>query len=566
MVQRAARPSFNIDLLSALKKLVVAFFHSEERRKAWGLLSLLVILLLCVSAVNVILSYIGRDFMTFLTDKKSDEFYSLLPPYIAAFAFATAIAVFYRYTEERLALVWRNWMTLHLMKKYFFQRSYYKLRMNREIDNPDQRIAEDVKNFTATTLSFLLVVLNSTITVAAFIGVLASISNRLVYVLVAYAVVGTVGTVLVGKRLVRIYNKQYQREANFRYGLVRVRDNAESIAFYRGEARERLDLMRRFKGVFRNTLNLIGWNRNLGFFTTSYNYVAIIIPTVLVAPLYFKGTVPFGAVTQAGGAFLQVLAAMSVIITQFERLSAYAAAAHRLSTLWDTINARDLSEGEDDPEFEIEEGNQLKLDNLTILPPKSQRTLVKNFSLSLPKKSAVLIMGESGSGKSSVLRTIAGLWNSGSGTIQRPRLKEMMFLPQRPYMPIGSLRAQLLYPSREVGGQDEKLRKILKKVNLDSILARVEGDLSKQLDWSNVLSLGEQQRVSFARLLFQEPKLAFLDEATSALDEKNEELLYTLIRTLGVSIVSVGHRSTLIKFHDRVVTLQGDGNWNIVNS
>ena len=504
--------------------------------------------------------------MNSLSDHKVANFYSLLPLYIATFAAATGIAVYYRFTEERLALVWRNWMTQHLLKKYFFSRSYYKIRMNQEIDNPDQRICEDVHNFTATTLSLLLIVLNSTFSALAFIGVLASISYQLVLVLILYAMVGTIGTFFIGKRLVRIYNKQYQREANFRYGLVRVRDNAESIAFFRGEARERLDLTRRFGAIFRNTTSMIGWNRNLGFFTTGYNYLALIVPTVLVAPLFFDGKIQFGVVIQAGAAFAQVLAALSVIITQFERLSAFAAGVNRLEGLWDVLNARDLHDGEDDPEVSVSEGAELTVTNLTVLPPKSKRILVKDLCFSLAKKSALLIMGESGTGKSSILRTIAGLWSTGSGSIERPRLRQMMFLPQRPYMPLGSLRAQLMYPSRETKVPDEKLKQILREVHLESILKRVDNDLSCILDWSNVLSLGEQQRVSFARVLYQQPELAFLDEATSALDEPTEAMLYQLLRTKGISLISVGHRSTLRQFHDRVLTLVPNGQWELQHS
>lgn len=559
-------PSFNLHLLIALRKLVVPFFRSEERRKAFTLLILLLLFLCAVSGINVVLSYLGRDFMTALADKKSELFYTMLPKYLLGFAAATAIAVMYRYCEERLALAWRNWMTLHLIKKYFFSRSYYKIRMNSEIDNPDQRIAEDVKNFTATTLSLVLIVLNSFITAIAFIGVLGSISQTLVWVLISYAVLGTAGTILIGKRLVRIHNRQYRREANFRYGLVRIRDNAESIAFFKGEARERVDLIRRFRTVFRNTVNLIGWNRNLGFFTTAYNNLSLIIPTVLVAPLYFQGKVEFGVVSQAGSAFAQVLAALSVIITQFERLSAFAAGVHRLEGLWDVLNAKDLGDKEDDPEVTVEEGTELRIDALTVSPPNTDRVLVSDLSLNLPRKGALLIMGESGTGKSSILRTIAGLWNSGSGMIQRPRLRQMMFLPQRPYMPIGSLRAQLMYPGREAEGSDEKLKETLKMVNLEGILQRVDGDLSRQLDWSNILSLGEQQRVSFARLLYNEPLLAFLDEATSALDETNEKMLYELVRSRGISLVSVGHRSTLIRFHNEVLRLSSNGTWKVQNS
>ena len=558
-------PSLEGLFFKSLTQLVVPFFKSEERKKAWKLLIILLFFLIGVSAVNVLLSYLGRDFITALSEKKAEAFYTILPKYLLAFVLATLIAVLYRFVEETLALVWRNWMTQHLLKKYFSARSYYLLQMSKEIDNPDQRITEDLKNFTATTLSLFLIVLNSTITIVAFVGVLASISSMLVFVLIFYAIVGTGLTVWIGKRLIRLHNRQYQKEATFRYGLVRVRDNAESIAFYRGEARERIDLMRRFKRVFTNSKALIQWNRKLGFFTTGYNYLALIVPTVIVAPLFLEGKIEFGVVTQAAGAFAQVLAAMSVIITQFERISAYAAGVFRLHGIWEAVKAKELKESDDDPEILFEEGQRLILKDLTVRPPHSDRVLVENLSLKVKDKSALLLMGPSGSGKSSILRTIAGLWLNGSGSIERPRLREIMFLPQRPYMPVGHLKAQLMYPSRRENGRgsDEALVELLRKVNLEDILKRVNGDLLMELDWSNVLSIGEQQRLAFARLLYHTPRLAFLDEATSALDEENEALLYSLAREAGITLMSVGHRSTLRKFHDFVLNLLDEGRWNI---
>lgn len=550
------------DIISALSTVILPFFKSEAKRKAWIMLLLLLIGLLVVNAINVGRSYVERDFVTALTAKQSDKFYRLILLYIGTLAGATVAAVLYRFVEEKLGMAWREWMTQHLLKKYFHKRAYYNLRLHEEIDNPDQRIAEDVKNVTSVTLSLFLILLNSIITVGAFVGVLATISWNLVIVLVAYAVSGTVFTFWLGRRLVRIHNRQYQREAAFRYGLIRVRENSESIAFFHGEPRERLGLVKSFQSVLRNTNYLIGWNRTLGFLTTGYNFLALVLPTIIVAPLYLSGKVEFGVVTQAAGAFSQVLAAMSVIITQFERMSSYTAGMFRLEALWRVLSAQTLKDEEEDPEIAIEEGNRLKLKELTVKPPKSKRVLVKKLDLNVRPGSGVLIMGESGSGKSSILRTIAGLWNSGEGTIQRPRFKEMMFLPQRPYMPLGNLRSVLMYPTRDSDISDEALKKILKRVNLDSVLKRTEGDLRVTLDWGAILSLGEQQRLSFARVLVRAPKLVFLDEATSALDEDNEKLLYEILEKDQLTFVSVGHRSTLKPFHNDLLTLEGSGKWS----
>jgi len=553
----------NLRFTRSVWKLSRAFFIADSRRRAWGMFALLIALLFLVNGVNVLLSYIGRDFMSSLEARNPAEFYKNLWFYLIGFACATLLAVFYRFTEERLALIWREWMTQHLLKKYFFNRAYYRLRNRKEIDNPDQRVAEDVRSFTATTLSLLLIVLNSIITIVAFMGVLYSISTALVVVLFIYGVVGTVATVYIGRRLVRLHFRQYRREADFRYGLIRVRDHAESVAFYRGEPRERIDLSRRFRSVFRNFSRLIIWNRNLGVFTTGYNYLALIIPTIIVAPLYLAGTIKIGVVTQAAGAFAQVLAAFSIVITQFERISAYAAGVGRLESLWNALNADAFSEEDDDPQIAFEEGDSLVLKGLTVSPPGQSRILVEQLDLALKKGKSLLIMGASGRGKSSILRAIAGLWQSGGGTVFRPQLREMMFLPQRPYMPVGSLRAQLMYPAREKHEKTKELLKTLREVNLESVLERTRGSVDIVLDWANVLSLGEQQRIAFARLFYQKPKLAFLDEATSALDEENEEMLYKKLRESKISYISVGHRSTLRPFHDFVLTLEDEGKWQL---
>jgi putative ATP-binding cassette transporter len=403
---------------------------------------------------------------------------------------------------------------------------------------------------------------NSVITLMTFVGVLWTISGQLVSVLVLYATVGTTISLLFGKRLAGLYFNQYQREANFRYGLVRVRENAESIAFYRGEKREHRDLIERFNDVLENTLWIIGWNRNLGFFSNSYNYLALIVPSLIVGPMYIHGRVEFGVVTQAEGAFAQVLAAVSIIIAQIENLSSFSAGVRRLGDLWDNLDTFDEEDAREAEEAQIEineEALHLKLDDVTVQTPGGEKVLARSLSFQLPRRGSLLIMGESGAGKSSLLRTIAGLWQSGTGAIDRPAHKRLMFLPQKPYMVPGNLRAQLMYPLNEEDADDQAITKAIEKVNLDDIYARVDGDLKKVVDWTNVLSLGEQQRVAFARLFLKKPSIAFLDEATSALDEDNERLLYERLRDSGIAYVSVGHRSTLKEFHDTLLVLSKDG-------
>jgi vitamin B12/bleomycin/antimicrobial peptide transport system ATP-binding/permease protein len=546
-----------------------AFFASERRRKARGFLTTLVMLALAVGGVQVLMSYAGRDFMTAITRKDPAGYWSALGWYLGSFALAVPISVYYRWVEERLALLWREWMAQHLVKRYFNNRAYFRLRGSESVDNPDQRISEDVRNFTTSSLSFLLIILNSLVTLVAFIGVLWLISGTLVFMLVSYAIAGTVISIMIGRKLVRLHYQQYEKEANFRYGLVRVRDNAESIAFYRGEKREHLDLFNRLASAVANMRLVIILNRRLGFFTNSYNYLALILPILVVAPMFMSGKVEFGVVTQATGAFAQVLAAFSLIITQFGGLSTYLAGVQRLGSLWDQLDEHDAEEERiayEAANVPTEDSRIVKLDKLTICTPGKGKTLVEELSFELRAHQSLMIMGPSGTGKSSVLRTIAGLWPGACGALERPAFVHLMFLPQRPYMVEGNLRDQLLYPYPDRGVEDDEIRQVVDQVNLSDIFDRVEGDLDKVVDWGNVLSLGEQQRVAFARLFLRKPKFAFLDEATSALDEANQQDLYQLIKKSGISFISVGHRTTLVQFHDRVLILNSSGSWSIKNS
>lgn len=562
-------PKFTRHVWSQLWRLSKPFFFGKSWKKGWGLLGGLIVLSLAVTQVALAANKANGDLMTGLQKSNSQAYYSALWIYLGTFLFAIPLAAFARYMEERLGLTWRDFLARTLMKRYFHNRAYYRLGSIKEIDNPDQRISEDVKNFTTTTLSFVLILINSTIQVAGFSGVLWAISPILVAVLGGYALFGTLGAFFIGRRLIGLNYLQYEREADFRYGLVRVRDNSESIAFYRGERRELKDLRGRLGGVVGNMLVLIRWNRNLAFFTTGYNYLALILPTIIVAPLFLSGQKEFGDITKAIGAFSVVLAAVSLVITQFERLSAFAAGVTRLGALWDYLDEQD---SEDDLDVELdqihisEEARTISLDGLTVKTPNGERLLIRELDVKLPPGGSLLIMGESGSGKSSLLRTIAGLWSCGEGHIGRPPYRNMMFLPQRPYMIPGTLRAQLEYPGAGKAPTDEDLRTILATVNLEALPDRVDGDFDRDADWVNMLSLGEQQRLSFARLLIKKPAIAFLDESTSALDEPNEERLYAYLKKHRYTFISVGHRSTLMKHHDRVLRINKDGTWTIENT
>ncbi len=564
-------PKFTRHVWFQLWRLIRPYFFGRTPGKAWTQLGVLITLSVTSTAVSVIWAgYVMSDIMTALERRNVEGFHRGLWVYLGIIGAGIPLAAFYRYMEERMALNWRDFLARTFTLRYFYNRAYYRLQGHEEIDNPDQRISEDVRNFTITALSFSLLVINSTIQMVGLAGVLWSISSLLMSVLVGYAVVGTLVAFLIGKRLIGLNYLQYEREADFRYALVRVRDNAESIAFYRGERRELRDLRARLGGVVGNMLVLIRWNRNLTFFTTGYNSLALILPLIIVAPLFLKGEVQFGKIAQASAAFATFLAAISMVITQFERLSQFAAGVTRLGSLGEFLDERDVEddlESESSDQIEISEDERtIILENLTVTTPDGGRELLRDLSFRLPPGKSLLIMGESGAGKSSLLRTIAGLWNSGGGKIGRPPYRSMMFLPQRPYMVPGSLRAQLEYPESGMKNSEESMQEVLETVNLPELAERVDGDFDREADWANMLSLGEQQRLSFARLLFKRPAIAFLDESTSALDEPNEDRMYSYLRKHRYTYVSVGHRSTLLKHHDWLLRMTKTGDWQLMET
>ncbi|MCG8551674.1 MAG: ABC transporter ATP-binding protein/permease, partial [Desulfobacterales bacterium] len=463
-------------------------------------------------------------------------------------------------------------ITNNFIDKYLKNRAYYSLTTDSDVDNPDQRIAEDLSSLTVTSLSFLLIILSALIDLFAFTGILWSISRLLTGILLAYAFFGTIITVLIGKRLVGLNYKQLKKEADFRYGLIHIRDNAESIAFYQGETGEKIQIKKRFKKVLNNFNILIGWQRNLDFFTRGYGYLVIILPTMIVAPMYFAGKVEFGQISQASFAFGQVLGAFSIIIQHFDRISAFAAGINRVSTfkekLFTASGSKTTKEGTNLPRIQRVTKDAIRTINLNLQTPDYKRTLIQNLSLNLDKGERILIMGHSGAGKSSLLRGIAGLWASGSGTIEHPPADKVMFLPQKPYMVLGSLREQLRYPSG-ADLDDDQIKAAMEAVNLTDLYQKMQGAaggnsfIDAENNWEEMLSQGEQQRLAFARLLITKPDFAILDEATSALDVDNEKALYSILSQLEITYISVGHRPTLKAYHDKILFIQGDGGWEV---
>jgi len=539
-------------------RAVRGFLTSEVGRKARGWLALLIGLLLAISGLNVLNSYVGRDFMTAIADRNTKVFVAKTVVYVGVFALLTVVATIYRFAEERLGLLWREWLTQGMLHQYLSHRMYYHLNETGRIPTPDQRIAEDARAFAATTLSLLLLLLNGTITAAAFSGVLWSISPLLFGVAVGYAAAGSILTVVLGRRLIRLNYTQADMEAFFRTDLVHIRENAEWVAFLHREGRMGARLVRHLDSLIANFKRIITVNRNLSFFTTGYNYLIQIIPIVIVAPLFIRGEVEFGVITQAAMAFAQLMGAFSLIVTQFQSLSSYAAVLARLADFGEAakeIAARDVRLVE-----LKEEKDAIVFDRLTLRSPRDARVLIHELSLWIPKGINVLIRGDSDTVKVALVRAMAGIWECGEGRIIRPGKENFFVMPERPYMAPGTLRELVVRAGHEHLVSDAQLLAVLHELQLEKVVTRA-GGLDIERDWNNILSLDEQHFLVLARLLLTAPRFALLDRIGTALSPSQvEHVLDTLSRN-SVTYMLVDHGESRVDRYNAVLDLHEGGSW-----
>jgi putative ATP-binding cassette transporter len=559
----------------------------HARLAAWLFLIVVFVFIVVVNVMNVVIANVSQMFTTALNNKNELEYWKWLYAYAMVFIVAIPIVGTNRWVKVVLGAHWRRWLTFHLSERYFSvaTRAYYYINGRPDIDNPDERVHEDVRNFTDAALTLLLSVIGALITLIAFSGELWSMNKELTWVVIGYSLGGTILTVWLGRKLAFFNSLQLRYEANFRFSLTRTRENTESIAFYGGEAKELGQAKGRFSLLYRNYRRLVGSSRNVDFFTTGFDYVVIILPSLFLAPLYFKGQIDVGAITKATFAFRMVLGSLELIISAFPSIAKFSANVHRIGSFVEAVE--NPIETESKERVVTQFGDHVRFDNVTVRTPDGARTLVTGLNFDLKPGRSIVIVGPSGCGKSSILRVNAGLWHNGSGVVTRPEqkigLKNILFLSQKPYMTLGSLREQILYPDIEAKFSIAELKATLDRVNLPNVVKNVRDALAQkdgvdaktvsdedvfnaELNWQDIFSPGEQQRLALARLVSFQPKIAILDEATSALDVKNEALVYGILRQSGASFISVGHRPTLVHHHDEVLELDGLGGWQIFSA
>lgn len=556
-------------------RLMSSYWHSQEKWKARGLLAGVIALTLGQVYMLVLLNGWNNDFYNALQQRAFESFWPLIGQF-AGFAFLHIIfAVYAVYVRQILEIKWRNWMTDKYLDRWLGHQTYYRLQVagQDDMDNPDQRIADDVNSFVNLTLGLFVGVLKQATSLVAFVVILWNLSGSLdiplgdtvlsvpgymVFVTLIYSVVGTWLAHKVGRKLIRLNYDQQRFEADFRFSMVRVRENSESVAFYGGEKPELQNFRERFALVIGNFWGLMKRTKLLNFYVNGYAQIAIIVPVLMCAPQYFNGTMQLGGFMQTISAFGRVQDALSYFVESYDSIAQYVAVIRRLGGFAGHMEEAEALTSSFD--FTKNTSNALQLWQMDIALPDG-RQLAEKLSIAVPAGKRLLISGGSGAGKSTLLRAIAGIWPYGTGEISLPTGWRTMFLPQRPYLPLGSLRRAIYYPQPVPENIDDNLAGLLERFGLQNLA----GQLDTVDDWSRILSLGEQQRLAFIRILLLRPDIVFLDESTSALDEPREAQAYEILHQLlpQMAVVSVGHRSSLLNCHDKQLVLAGDGYWKL---
>ena len=556
-------------------RIATPYFRSEDKWAGRGLLAAVIALELASVGLDVLFNQWRNRFYNALQETDWNGFTREVIIFTVLATISVVVTVYQLYFNQWLQIRWRNWMTTRYVGEWMRDANHYRMQLRGDAaDNPDQRMSDDVKMFVDNTLDIGLTLLNSIVTFFSFLTILWALSNAapfhlfgnvfaipgyLVWAALIYSIFGTLLTVWIGAPLVNLDFEQQRREANFRFNLVRVRENSEQIALLGGDGAERRRLLGLFGSVTANWYAIMSRTKRLRAFTGSYAQAAIIIPLILTAPAFFAGQILLGAMIQAGEAFESVRKALSFVVEVYRPMAEWRAVVARLEGFETSVHSAELLKTARDSIRVTpagEGGGEIDFDKLLVqLPSGTPQVAADGFAIRPGER--VLVTGPSGAGKSTLFRAIAGIWPFGSGSISIPAGASLMMLPQRPYFPIGTLHAAIAYPSEADAFSAERMNEVLRDVGLPRLAAR----LDEEEHWNRLLSLGEQQRLGIARALLQAPQFLFLDEATASLDEPAEAALYSLLQDKlpGTTIVSIGHRATLAAFHPRKTALARTG-------
>jgi putative ATP-binding cassette transporter len=559
--------------LATVWRIASPYFRSEDKWAGRGLLASVIVIELAVVFLNVLFNRWNNVFYNALQERNQAVFTYQIGYFCVLATFWIGLKVYQLYLNQWLQIRWRRWMTARYLGDWLHDANHYRMQLLGDAaDNPDQRIADDTQRFVEQTLALGVGLLSAVVTLASFIAILWGLSNEaplhlfgsdialpgyLVWGALAYALVGTLLTHFIGRPLVGLNFNQQRYEADFRFNLVRARENAEQIALLRGEPVERMRLLSRFGLVVENWFGIMSRTKKLTGFTAAYSQAAVIFPYVLIAPAYFAEKIQLGGMMQTASAFSSVQDSLSFFITSYRTLAEWQSVVARLSGFETAIeNSARLTTSENIIHVTSDEDKAIDFRELEVNLPDG-KPLVSSDRFSLHGNERALLTGPSGAGKSTLFRAIAGIWPFGSGSIAVPAEGALMMLPQRPYFPVGSLKAAIVYPAEAAAFDGDRVKEVLAQVGLPNLAARLE----EEAHWNRMLSLGEQQRLGLARALLHAPKYLFLDEATASLDEPSEAALYKLLaeKLPQTTVVSIGHRSTLDAFHQRNISMVRNG-------
>jgi putative ATP-binding cassette transporter len=559
--------------LATVWRIAAPYFRSEDKWAGCGLLAAVIAIELALVANSVLFNQWRNRFYNALQEKDWDGFVRETIVFCVLATILVALQVYSLYLNQWLQIRWRNWMTTKYLGEWLHDADHYRMQLQGDAaDNPDQRITDDIKMFVDSTLGLGVGLLSSIVTLFSFViilwglsaaaplrafGIDFAIPGYLVWGALIYSIFGTALTQWIGSPLVNLDFQQQRLEADFRFSLVRVRENSEQIALLRGEPAERRRLSERFGRVVGNWYAIMSRTKRLTTFTQSFGQAAVIFPVILVTPAYFANKIQLGALQQTMEAFGNVQQALSYFVDAYRRLAEWRAVVARLDGFETAISsAATLATSPDSIGKLPAPGGEIDLRELLVRLPDG-RPLVSANNFNLRAGERTLVTGPSGAGKSTLFRAIAGIWPFGNGSIAIPANATLMMLPQRPYFPIGALQAAIVYPAEADAFSSDQVRDALSSVGLPQLATRLE----EEAHWNRMLSLGEQQRLGLARALLHRPQYLFLDEATASLDEPSEAALYGLLeeKLPATTIVSIGHRATLEAFHQRNVVLVRDG-------